>query len=420
MADGQEIRTQTADGVTHVFPAGTPPDVVDGAIKTYVSSQPGAIQQKEGGPIYNTKTNPPPKLNSQLRQDQETFAHGETLPQLPNENPEDYIGRGIRASNSVSGGQRQANMSSELQRNVQDLPRNLGHTMTAASLPLLPATLATAPAATILGIGGSLVGGKLGQKAVELGGGGQTAQDWGGLGGSVLGGIGGGMLGAKVAPAARTAIGSKVFTPEGELSPTGEAIAHPIEKGTEFGLRKLFPPPVPEGTGAPLPSADEFYEKYGSDLMRRGTQQVALDRQGKIGRGKYMSLDDVAQGSTSSGMPSMASSGTGLPTAAQPVLVKNFTPPNTEEGIPGSIMNPKGRQILLPSEVETDAQGNIRPKGYRAAQQRAHENGMTYASGARPAYGGKVPRGATPTMNFENPSVPRSVTKFPWEEEENQ
>ena len=272
--------------------------------------------------------------------------------------------------------------------------------------------------------------------------------------------------------AARESVGSKVFTPEGKLSPIGEAIAHPIDKGTEFGLRKLFPPPQPEGVGATEPSAGEFYENKGKDLMRRGTQQATLDRAAAraipkpikgaitIGEGAGSTLSNVPRDTApltpptsglpegqqnvqfvkdfqkpkiaaqpkgtvdinsgnSSGLPSMVGSGVGEPTPLKPVLVKAFTP-QVEEGIPGSTINPKGRQILLPSEVETDAQGNIRPKGYAASKIRAHENGMAYASGARPAYGGRVPRGATPTTTFENPSQPRSVTKFPWLDEEEQ
>lgn len=67
--DGQEIIAHTPDGATHHFPAGTDPAVVDGAVKQYITSQspaaqPGAIQQKPGGPINNTRdpNNLPPPV----------------------------------------------------------------------------------------------------------------------------------------------------------------------------------------------------------------------------------------------------------------------------------------------------------------------------------------------------------------------
>jgi hypothetical protein len=417
------------------------------------------MQYAPGGPIVN------------VRDDQKTLSRGETLPILPKEQPSDYIKRGVTVGRSVSPDQQAANISSERAKNIHDIPRNLGNTLTAASLPLLPASIAAAPAATALGIGGSIIGGKAAQKGVELAGGGENAQDWAALGGSVLGGASGGVIGDRFVPS-RATIGKTFFNPEGKLTPVGEAIAHPIDKGTEFGLRKLFPPPQPEGVGATEPSAGEFYENKGKDLMRRGTQQATLDRAAAraipkpikgaitIGEGAGSTLSNVPRDTApltpptsglpegqqnvqfvkdfqkpkiaaqpkgtvdinsgnSSGLPSMVGSGVGEPTPLKPVLVKAFTP-QVEEGIPGSTINPKGRQILLPSEVETDAQGNIRPKGYAASKIRAHENGMAYASGARPAYGGKVPRGATPTTTFENPSQPRSVTKFPWLDEEEQ
>lgn len=57
MPDGNQIVAQSADGAQHIFPAGTDPAVIDRAMKVYVSAkQPGAFQQRPGGPILNSKT----------------------------------------------------------------------------------------------------------------------------------------------------------------------------------------------------------------------------------------------------------------------------------------------------------------------------------------------------------------------------
>lgn len=56
MADDKQVIAQAADGTQHVFPAGTDPAVIDGAMKRYVQAQqPGAFQQRPGAPILNAK-----------------------------------------------------------------------------------------------------------------------------------------------------------------------------------------------------------------------------------------------------------------------------------------------------------------------------------------------------------------------------
>ena len=94
---------------------------------------------------------------------------------------------------------------------------------------------------------------------------------------------------------ARESFGKATFTPEGKLTPVGEAIAHPIDKGMEFALRKLFPPPQPEGVGATLPSAGEFYENKGEALLARQKAQDALERQDMANRSIRNANDPMQQ-----------------------------------------------------------------------------------------------------------------------------
>jgi hypothetical protein len=57
MPDNQPVIAQAADGTQHVFPAGTDPAVIDGAMKRYVQTQQaGAFQQRPGGPVMNANT----------------------------------------------------------------------------------------------------------------------------------------------------------------------------------------------------------------------------------------------------------------------------------------------------------------------------------------------------------------------------
>lgn len=64
MPDGNQIVAQAADGTQHIFPAGTDPSVIDRAMKVYVSSKPGAYQQRPGGPVLNAKDLPPADTTS--------------------------------------------------------------------------------------------------------------------------------------------------------------------------------------------------------------------------------------------------------------------------------------------------------------------------------------------------------------------
>jgi len=250
----------------------------------------------------------------------------------------------------------------------------------------------------------------------------------------------------------RSYIGKTVFNPEGKLTPVGEAIAHPIDKGTEFGLRKLFPPPQPEGVGATEPNASDFYQNKAETLMERGKAQDSLERADMTNRTIRTANDPFQQqgdalmerGKAQDSLERADMTNRTIRTANDPfqqrgdALMRRGVEQNaldvigqknkfalapidsSEEGIASSLANPSGRIIKLPSELETGPNGELRPAGYGQAKLRARENGMFYASGSRPAFGGKVPGRATPTQVFENPAVPRSVTKFPWIDEEEQ
>jgi hypothetical protein len=216
----------------------------------------------------------------------------------------------------------------------------------------------------------------------------------------------------------RSYIGKTVFNPEGKLTPVGEAIAHPIDKGTEFGLRKLFPPPQPEGVGATEPNASDFYQNKAETLMERGKAQDSLERADMTNRTIRTANDPFQQ--RGDALMRRGVEQNALDVIGQKNKFALAPIDSSEEGIASSLANPSGRIIKLPSELETGPNGELRPAGYGQAKLRARENGMFYASGSRPAFGGKVPGRATPTQVFENRAVPRSVTKFPWIDEEEQ
>jgi uncharacterized protein YcfJ len=188
----------------------------------------------------------------------------------------------------------------------------------------------------------------------------------------------------------RKNIGASYHDPEtGKLTPGARQTARAIGSVAGGAIGTALPIPGAGPTGAvaggfagpalfdrafPEPEyqriareANANYEQKGADLMRRQAQQDTIDRAAARSRGSLTPIEQL----------------------------------RGEEGIKGSIQNPSGRIIRLPSELETDPQGNLRPVGYGQAKMRAHENGMSYSSGSRPAFGGKVPARATPTMTTE-------------------
>jgi hypothetical protein len=92
---------------------------------------------------------------------------------------------------------------------------------------------------------------------------------------------------AKGLSAARGAVSRAAYS-GGELKPGWSSFADSLQHPTQLpgkiitgAAKKLFPPP-PEFPGAPLPSADEFYENRGSDLVNRQAEQEILDRKNEI------------------------------------------------------------------------------------------------------------------------------------------
>lgn len=99
------------------------------------------------------------------------------------------------------------------------------------------------------------------------------ARDIGALLGSMVGG--GTAAGAEsLWGNIKSALGRKIYTPSGDLTPAADAIVHPT-KLPETALRTVIPQP---GTGAPLPSSAEFYENRAADLAKR-TGDVSTEGQ---------------------------------------------------------------------------------------------------------------------------------------------
>jgi hypothetical protein len=184
---------------------------------------------------------------------------------------------------------------------------DLGKAALAASLPALGYGLFTAPAVTALGLIGGAAGASIGSKAGgyigEQVGAPTLGEDVGGL----VGGLAGGELGTRspntvarilrnpATPAqARAGLPGSLkrilpgtfndwlsfFVPKGELGTVtrpGPYSAIPLRAPRGAGDPFL---PYESPPGAPLPSADEFYENRAQDIMQRGKQQAALEKQG--------------------------------------------------------------------------------------------------------------------------------------------
>jgi hypothetical protein len=87
--------------------------------------------------------------------------------------------------------------------------------------------------------------------------------------------------------AARGAVSRAAYS-GGEVRPGFSSFADSLQHPTQLpgkiitgAAKKLFPPP-PQFPGAPLPSADEFYENRGSDFVNRQAEQEILDRKNEI------------------------------------------------------------------------------------------------------------------------------------------
>src|SRR6185503_10593164 len=104
---------------------------------------------------------------------------------------------------------------------------------------------------------GGLVGGIVGSKAT----GAITNNPWVRDLGGVLGGAFGSGTGAAVEDFGKR---TSLTIPDAISLPGGFKLKYEVNS--------------PEGTGAPLPAAGDFYENRGADLMRRQRMQDAIDR----------------------------------------------------------------------------------------------------------------------------------------------
>jgi hypothetical protein len=164
--------------------------------------------------------------------------------------------------------------------------------------------------------------------------------------------------------------------------------------------------PTPEWE-TPSPTRDELYNERGEDLMRRGRQQDALDRQAarpaKIGR----ELDQFGYPASENPAGMFAK----VPNTMPKVGASSVTS-QLGEGVEGSIAKPGGRMVLTPSEASAE---ELR---YQQNKIGAHRQGMAYAAGARPP--ARVPRSPLPTETVEYPQARAQVRWNPekesWEE----
>lgn len=308
MPNDDDIRAKTPDGVIHRFPVGTPPPVVDGAIKKYLSAKStgvdlGELQQRTLGqarataaaPIVSGELNNPASPN-----------FNRPLPGSFEGKPEN-VGEYIPASAGEMAGGSADIASGNVARGTHRIIGGASN----ALLPVLPFASAAAPIATAR----MLAGGQLGSMAGKsIGEGIGLTPDQSDVAGDI-GGLAAGYGAAKI-PAARAAIARQLYTADQAFKPgvstgarvaggslgslTGGTIGSIAGPAGTYGgaaaggtagaalgptvLGKAFPPP-PTYPGARLPLAEDFYAARAEELMARGKAQEALDakfmRQGK-------------------------------------------------------------------------------------------------------------------------------------------
>jgi hypothetical protein len=248
--------------------------------------------------------------------------------------------------------------------------------------PILPGQAAKLSAARFFGgLAGSAFSSKLAQHYSDN----PWLSDLAGAAGMVFG-TGSGALAEDAFSPAKEMIGRAVRTPDGALKPSvstaarvaGGLAGSPLGTGGTIvggmagpSLADAFLPDHPglPGTGAPLPSADEFYANRGADFMRRGREQSALDRAALRNaakpdpfRGMTSTADpDLPRGSVSTSPGSAQSAFTsGVP--AQIVLKGSaqsaFDPrsaefdPDMPQGSSGDLIS-RTRKITIPGEEPT-------------------------------------------------------------------
>lgn len=396
-----DIRVQDEQGKVHVFPDGSTPEMIAKAMG--VKPPQATVASQQSAPVKSTGILS--KLNDWWTRPSKDVA------------PADIPGV-------------------EQELGTESSPRQTFQKGMLASLPVaapaMAVGVATAPAATLLGLGTGLAGGYLGSKAGEYLGEKVGAPELGSDIGSVGGALAGGVYGPKV----RSAIRSAAYTPEGVVKPSissaAQALRHPTEipgRAVSGLLGKVFGPPTPpaEFPGASLPSADEFYSNEAAARMKLNSQQAALDRatartatqQAKIPNWETPTHDVSELGSQeypgpfSSLSNRLPASLRGDPFAPKPTSVPQIVPPSVgEPRFTGS----EGRAATWTNEDVM----RLAQQGNREAIQQAIRRGFNLPPGARyvmgdPDFSRTVynPRESTtftpegqPIRNVENPTTP--------------
>ena len=249
MAD-DDIKAQTPDGVTHVFPAGTPDSVVDGAIKQHIALTTGqGMMEQAAGQAKQRATS---ALDAKVPQ-----------PVAPKEGEDfsDTMQRGIAMGRKMSPDQRRmANVTTEGQ-GIRQAPAVLG-------------MAAAAPFATMEGIPGLLAETGAGAGASYLGGRaiGETPREAGGEALSTgIGTLGGRALGK---------VGRGLFSEEGPATRLANRIIGTPEKAVSFGAnpgRAVLEQSPSASVGGIARQAGEVQGELGSkigDAVQRATKPV--------------------------------------------------------------------------------------------------------------------------------------------------
>ena len=225
--------------------------------------------------------------------------------------------------------------------------------------------------------------------------------DVGGVTGEMIGGMG---LAAtpllaegagKLASAGRAKLGSLAFTPEGELKPGLEQFAeHPLKGAIKAGLKTIAQPPEAPGTGAPLPSASEFYENAGkenTEIMNRTRRQEALDRAAASRAARNAPKPSFGQGMTSTANPGGAN--LELPT------VPEGPAPEPAAKIVAKGEKPQKSLIVSPSEGVPVAKSTLQSYPREILAQRAARGDLAAARELQ-RNPGKIDVGAIPNLRY--------------------
>ena len=264
--------------------------------------------------------------------------------------------------------------------------------------------------------------------------------DVGGVTGEMIGGMG---LAAtpllaegagKLASAGRAKLGSLAFTPEGELKPGLEQFAeHPLKGAIKAGLKAIAQPPEAPGTGAPLPSAGEFYENAGKenvDIMNRTRRQEALDRAAASRAAKNAPKPVDVPGGVGASLPSAAEHYENLGQENVDIIKRTQAQEAADRvaavraarNAPKPVDVPGGTGAVFPSAAEhyeNVGQENLDIMKRTQAQQAADR--VTAARAARnapkpapPSFGQGMTSTANPGgANLELPTVPEGPTPEP-------